>query len=100
MKHKCWQIATNEKLQALQDNQTCDHVPSLSKVKLISCKWIYTINLNSNESLDIYKACLVAFGYRQEHGIDYDEAFASIANMTTIQIILSLLMPNPGPFFN
>lgn len=99
MKHKCWQIATNEKLQALQDNQTCDHVPFLSKVKLVSCKWIYTINLNSNESLDIYKACLVTFGYRQEHGIDYDEAFASIANMTTIQIILMLVDAKSRPIF-
>ena len=36
------------------------------------------------------KACLVAQGYSQMEGVDYDETFASVVRMESIRILLAL----------
>ena len=89
-KHECWQRAMQEELQALQDNQTWDIVQCSSHVKPIGCKWVYSVKLRSDGSLDLYKARLVALGHRQEYGIDYEETFAPVAKMTTVRTILAI----------
>jgi Reverse transcriptase (RNA-dependent DNA polymerase) len=37
-----------------------------------------------------YKTRLVAKGYKQKHGIDYDEVFAPVARLHTVRTIISL----------
>ena len=80
----------NEELQALQENFTCDIVSCPPDVKPIGCKWVYSVKLNSNGSLNCYKARLVALGNKQEYGIDYDETFAPVFKMTTVRTIISI----------
>ena len=46
--------------------------------------------LQANGMLKRYKVRLVAKGYNQTYGIDYQETFASIAKMNTVRILLSL----------
>ena len=45
---------------------------------------------NSDGSLDRFKARLVAQGYTQTHGIDYEEVFAPVAKYSTIKSLLTL----------
>lgn len=84
VKHPCWQQAMMEELTTLQQNHTWDIVPCPSHVKPIDSKWVYSIKLKSDGSLDRYKAHLVALGNRQEYGVNYDETFAPVAKMTTV----------------
>jgi hypothetical protein len=80
-----------EELQALAENHTWDIAPCPTGVKPIGCKWVYSIKLRYDGSLDKYKARLVALGNRQEHGIDYEETFAPVAKMTTVQLIIAIV---------
>ena len=48
------------------------------------------MKLNSDGSLNRYKACLVVLGNKQEYGMDYDETFKLVAKMTTIRMVLSI----------
>lgn len=64
--------------------------PFLPGKSAIGCKSIYRINRNSDGSISCYKARLVANGYHQEEGIDYDETFSHIVKKPTVRIILSL----------
>jgi hypothetical protein len=38
-------------------------------------KWVYKIKTRSDVSLECYKECLMARGFQQEPGCDYDETF-------------------------
>ena len=74
----------DEELHALQENHTWDIVSCLLGVKPIVCKWVYT-KLKFDGSLDGYKSRLVVLGNRQEYGVDYEETFAPVAEITTVQ---------------
>ncbi|KAL6316671.1 hypothetical protein AAG906_019584 [Vitis piasezkii] len=60
MEHECWQNSMQAKLQALGENHTWDIVPCPPTIKPIGIKWVFSVKLRSDGSLDLYKARLVA----------------------------------------
>ena len=80
-----------DELDALEQNHEWDIVPSPVGVKPIGCKWVFSLKLKYNGTLDRYKACLVALGNWQKYGIDYDETFVLVAKMTTVHTILAVV---------
>jgi hypothetical protein len=86
--HPECQHAMTEEIAALERTDTCDLMLCPSRVCPITCKWVYKVKTCSNGSLERYKACLVARGFQQERGQDYDETFAPVAHMITIHTLL------------
>ena len=97
VKHGCWCAAMAEELQALGDNHTWDVVQCPPNVKVIGCKWIYSIKLCSDGTLDRYKARLVVFGNKQEYRVDYEETFAPVAKMTIVRMVISIVASQGWP---
>ena len=59
-------------------------------VKPIGCKWIFKKKTDMEGKVVTYKARLVANGYRQCQGVDYDETFAPVAMVKSIRILLAI----------
>ncbi|MCO5599232.1 hypothetical protein L7F22_053332 [Adiantum nelumboides] len=57
-------------------------------IQLEEAYWVYKVELNCDGSVSRYKAILVAKGYAQTYGIDYEETLALIAKMATISAII------------
>jgi len=85
-----WCHAMNLELQALEHNHTWDITSLPPGKKAIGCRWIYRTKFKSDGSVDKFKARLVAQGYSQQFGIDYDETFAPVAKMTTVRTVLAV----------
>ncbi|GJS10883.1 retrovirus-related pol polyprotein from transposon TNT 1-94 [Tanacetum coccineum] len=64
-------------------------IPRPDKVMVITLKWIYKVKLDELGGILKNKARLVARGYRQEEGIDFEESFAPVARLNVIRIFLA-----------
>ncbi|GKA52242.1 retrovirus-related pol polyprotein from transposon TNT 1-94 [Tanacetum coccineum] len=56
---------------------------------VITLKWIYKVKLDELGGILMNKAQLVARGYRQEEGIDFEESFAPVGRLEAIRIFLA-----------
>ena len=73
-----WEVAINVELKSLEDTCTWDVVKCPNSMNIISNKWVFKIKCNTTSAIKKYKACLVAKGYSQVQGIDYDDTYAPI----------------------
>jgi len=85
-----WQSAMQEEIDALHAQGTWDLVPLPHAKNLVGCKWVYRIKKNTDGSIARHKACLVAKGFSQEEGIDYNETFSPVVKPTTVRLVLAL----------
>jgi Reverse transcriptase (RNA-dependent DNA polymerase) len=78
----------DEELNALKRNQTWELIKLPNGAKTIGCRWIYKIKYKSDGTIERYKVRLVAKGYTQTFGIDYNETFAPVAKMSSIRTLM------------
>ena len=57
---------------------------------VIGTKWIFKNKIDEDGEVMRNKSRLVAQGYTQVEGVDFDESFASVARLELIQILLSI----------
>nr|GEU44048.1 hypothetical protein [Tanacetum cinerariifolium] len=87
--HSCWIEAMQEELNEFERLEVWELIPRPDKVMVITLKWIYKVKLDKLGGILKNKARLVARGYRQEEGIDFEESFAPVARLEAIQIFLA-----------
>ncbi|GJU90085.1 retrotransposon protein, putative, unclassified [Tanacetum coccineum] len=75
----CWIEEMQEELNEFERLKVWELVPRPDKVMVITLKWIYKVKLDELGGILKNKARLVACGYRQEEGIDFEESFAPTA---------------------
>ena len=85
-----WQIAMKEELDALSKNHTWDLMTLPPRKYVVDCKWIYKIKTCFDGSIEQYKAHLVAKGFTQEYGIDYEEIIAPVARISFVRALLAV----------
>nr|GEU72435.1 integrase, catalytic region, zinc finger, CCHC-type, peptidase aspartic, catalytic [Tanacetum cinerariifolium] len=81
--------AIQEELNEFERIEVWELVPRPYKVMVITLKWIYKVKLDELGGILKNKARLVARGYRQEEGIDFEESFTLVARLEAIQIFLA-----------
>ena len=81
---KKWMEAAQLEIDTLITNGTWELVELPKGCKAIGSKWVFLVKQKADGSIDCYKARLVAQGFGQHPGIDFDQVFAPIAHMAAL----------------
>ncbi|GJU53647.1 retrovirus-related pol polyprotein from transposon TNT 1-94 [Tanacetum coccineum] len=84
-----WIVAMQEELNQFIANDVWELVPQPRNMTIIGTKWVFRNKLDENGIVSRNKARLVAQGYNQQEGIDYDETYAPVARLESIRILLA-----------
>jgi hypothetical protein len=89
-KSKRWLEAMRSEMEFMRDNRAWNLVDPPDGVRAIECKWIFKKKTDADGNIHIYKARLIAKGFRQIQGVDYDETFLLVAVLKSIRILLAI----------
>ncbi|GKA59306.1 retrovirus-related pol polyprotein from transposon TNT 1-94 [Tanacetum coccineum] len=89
IKDKSWTMAMQKELNQFVCNDVWDLFPFPEGHTIIGTKWVFRNKLDENGVVCRNKARLVAQGYNQQEGIDYDETYAPVARFESIRILLA-----------
>ncbi|GKA51412.1 retrovirus-related pol polyprotein from transposon TNT 1-94 [Tanacetum coccineum] len=84
-----WIVVMQEELNQFIANDVWELVPQPRNMTIIGTKWVFRNKLDENGIVSQNKARLVAQGYNQQEGIDYDETYALVAKLESIMILLA-----------
>jgi hypothetical protein len=85
-----WVTAMHDELHQFSRNNVWTLVSRPSDQNIIGTKWIFKNKSNEHGTVIWNKARLVAQGYTQIEGIDFDETFSPVACLESIRILLSI----------
>jgi Reverse transcriptase (RNA-dependent DNA polymerase) len=80
-----WKIACKEELEALCQRNVFKLTDLPKGHKTIGCRWVFYVKSDSRK-----KARLVAQGFSQVEGIDFNELFSPIVRFESVRLILAL----------
>lgn len=83
-----WLQAMKEELGALRKNDVWKLVDRPNG-NIVSNRWVLRIKRKPNGQIDRYRARLVARGFSQIYGLDYNETYAPVVNATSIRLLFA-----------
>ncbi|GJU09700.1 retrovirus-related pol polyprotein from transposon TNT 1-94 [Tanacetum coccineum] len=89
MTEPSWIDAMQEEIHEFERLQVWELVSCPNKVMLIKLKWIYKVKTDEFDGVLKNKARLVAQGFRQGEGIDFEESFTPVARIEAIRIFVA-----------
>jgi len=84
-----WICAMQEELAQFERNKVWELVPKPNNRMIIGTKWVFRNKKDENGNVIRNKARLVAQGYKQQEGIDFEETFAPVARLESIRMLLA-----------
>lgn len=85
-----WAGAIKAELDAHALNDTWSVVQTPSRARPLSTKWVFTLKKDSEGNVVRHKARLVARGFEQRQGIDYEQTFAPVAKLDSLRLLLAI----------
>lgn len=79
------------KFDALVWNRTWKLIPCDPSKNVVDCKWLFRLKYNNpNGFVDTYKAHMVAKGFTQRHGLDFQCTFNPVVKPATVRLIFAI----------
>ncbi|GJY44095.1 retrovirus-related pol polyprotein from transposon TNT 1-94 [Tanacetum coccineum] len=89
MTEPLWINIMQEEIHEFERLKVWELVPCPDYMFLIKLKWIYKVKIDESGGVLKNKARLVAHGFRQEEGIDFEESFAPVTRIKAIRIFIA-----------
>lgn len=83
-----WKKSMDEEMSAFSSNNVWTLVPPQKGCNVVGCKWVYKTKTDASGDVK-FKSRLVAQGFSQKFGVDYDEVFAPVVKSTTLRMFLT-----------
>ena len=87
-----WLEAMKSEMQSMYDNKVWTLIDPPNGLKTIGCKWVFKKKTDMDGNVHTFKARLDAKGFKQTHGVDYDETFSPMAILKSIRILLAIVL--------
>jgi transposase InsO family protein len=92
-----WIAAMIAEIDSIMENRTwtlCDLPP---RKNCITVKWVFKIKLDGNNKIERYKCRIVARGFSQIAGLDFEETFAPVVRIESVRCLLAHATPVGTP---
>lgn len=87
---EAWKAAMNDEMHSLKQNGTWTLTNLPENRKAVGSKWIFKRKLDEDGNVVRHKARLVAQGFSQKFGTDFDEVFAPVVRQVTFHTLLTV----------
>ena len=84
-----WQLAMDKEIDDLSSQNTWSLVIPPPDANIIDGRWVYKTKLNSDGTINKYKARYVAKGFQQTYGIDFEETFSNTVKPMVFRILFA-----------
>ena len=77
-------------MKSLEENDVWELVHLPEGRKALGSKWVYKVKTDANGSIERYEARLVAQGFSQKYGTDYDKTFCPVVRLESFRTLVAL----------
>ena len=74
-----WKKAADLEYNSLMENQTWSLVKLPKGRNVVGCRWAFRVKYDGSGEVNCFKGRLVAQGFSQSHGVDYEEIYSPVA---------------------
>jgi hypothetical protein len=85
-----WEVVCEAEHRAFEHMGVYEVILHSKGRKVVGSKWVFRIKRGPNGKIQKYKARVVAQGFTQIEGVDYDETFAPVAKFASLHVILAI----------
>ena len=85
-----WLKARKSEMGSMYENKLWTLIDLPDDRWAIQNKWIFKRKTDADSSVTIYKAQIVAKGFRQVQSVDYDESFSLVSMLKSVRIMLAI----------
>jgi len=89
-----WSDAMEKEMESLHGNDVWDLVELPKDRKAVGSKWVFKLKVSADGSVERHKARLVAQGFSQKFGADYDETFCPVVRLESLRTVIALAVQN------
>ena len=90
-----WEEAVNEEVTSIVENKVIDPMDKedipVGK-NIVDSKIVLKLKFHKDGTIERYKARLVALGFLQIFGLDFDDTFAPVSQLTTVRMVIALCL--------
>ena len=85
-----WQEAMKSEIGSMYENKVWTLTDLPDERRAIENKWIFKKKTDADGNATIYKARIVAKGFQQVQGVDYNDTLSPAAMLKSVQIMLAI----------
>ncbi|GFV91498.1 retrovirus-related Pol polyprotein from transposon TNT 1-94 [Trichonephila clavipes] len=82
----------DKEMQVMYDRKVWNLVKPPKGAKVLGRRWVYSLKCNEQNEIVRYKARLVAQGFKQVKGENYDEVFSPVVNFSIIRLFFAIFV--------